>query len=265
MSGRGVWLNPNFKFEVMRGNIPGWSWGQYFSVKQPIAKLTAQAIWETDLDEYSFLTSATVLQVSSSNAADIGTVLQIVGLNSNLESISELVVLNGQSGVATLNSFYRINDFLAVDGQALAGTVYLSKSGDTLTAGVPAVANQLSTIFQRSQFSALSTGLRSDNWAHTPAFTVPAGHTAFLIDIACTSGQGEELTFYGRARRQGTVHFTNQYPLQVNGNVQAVDFWGAVQLSEGTDFVYYANKVGQNANASVKTSYLLRKNSINTL
>lgn len=36
-------------------------------------------------------------------------------------------------------------------------------------------------------------------------------------------------------------------------------------LGEGTDFIYYGAKVGQNANASIKTSYLLRKNSINNL
>lgn len=43
---RGIWLNPEFRLEVLAGNIPGWQAGQYFSIKHPVTSLNAQAIWE---------------------------------------------------------------------------------------------------------------------------------------------------------------------------------------------------------------------------
>lgn len=92
----------------------------------------------------SFLSSAAILQIASTDANDTaaGTgarQLFISGLNNNWDAISETITLNGQTPVNTTTQFLRVNLLLVVEVGSFGGNqgdIFVS-SGDTFTNGVP--------------------------------------------------------------------------------------------------------------------------------
>jgi hypothetical protein len=125
--------------------------------------------------------AALQMNVSSSNAADTSagtgarTVL-IQGLDANYNEISEVVTLNGQTAVTTANSYLRINYAMVVtagSGKSAAGDIYIGTG--TVTAGVPA------TVYDLIKFNYNDTV--------TGHYTVPAGHTAYLMQGLFSTGQ----------------------------------------------------------------------------
>lgn len=74
---------------------------------------------------YTYPTSAVQMSVASSNAADNGSTVRIIGLDANYDKISEDVVLPA----TTTKSFLRINDvlFLGIGGNA--GLITVSNGG----------------------------------------------------------------------------------------------------------------------------------------
>ena len=128
---------------------------------------------------YVYPNAATGMKVSSSSANDAaaGTgarTLLIIGLDTNYNQVSEVVALNGQTAVNTVNSYLRITytEILSVgSGAAQAGTLYIGVG--TVTAGVPA------TIYWQSEIA-------YNNWAFA-GYTVPAGYTAYVTSYTITS------------------------------------------------------------------------------
>ena len=128
---------------------------------------------------YVYPAAATVMTVSSSSASDTsaGTgarTILVAGLDANYNSISEIVTLNGQTAVNTVNSYLRIQytELLTTgSGNTQAGTIYIGTG--TVTAGVPA------TIYWQSD-------LTYNNFSFA-GFTVPAGYTAYISSYTITS------------------------------------------------------------------------------
>ena len=128
---------------------------------------------------YSYPAAATVMKVSSSSANDTsaGTgarTIQVYGLDSSYNTVSETVTLNGQTAVNTVNSYLRITytELLTVgSNNGQVGTIYIGTG--TVTAGVPA------TSYWQSEPS-------YNNWSFA-GFTVPAGYTAYITSYTITS------------------------------------------------------------------------------
>lgn len=169
-----------FELQISRGQVYGHT--PYFrfgfansigTTQQTIASSVAAGA------AYVYPTTATVMKVSSASANDTaaGTGAQkilVVGLDANYNPISEVVILNGQTAVNTVNSYLRITytEILAVgSGAAQAGIIYIGTG--TVTLGVPA------TIYWQSEVS-------YNNWAFA-GFTVPAGYTAYITSYTITS------------------------------------------------------------------------------
>ena len=133
---------------------------------------------------YSYLTSATVLKISSASTDDAsaGTgarTITISGLDGSYNQISESVTLNGQTAVNTTNSFLRVFRMIvdtAGSGGQNAGKIYAGTG--TVTSGVPA-----------NKYGVIDVG---DNQTLMCFWTVPAGYTAYLhqIDISMKSLHG---------------------------------------------------------------------------
>ena len=124
---------------------------------------------------YSYLSSATVLKVSSSSTADTsaGTgarTVEVSGLDANYDEISETVILNGQTAVNTTNEYLRINRakvLTAGSGEQNAGVIYAGTG--TVTTGVPA-----------NVYLSIAIG---DNQTLMALWTVPKGYTAYLHQV----------------------------------------------------------------------------------
>jgi len=134
--------------------------------------MTVGTSWETLWPEgglVNWLTSASTLTISSSSADDTsaGTGLRTVkieGLDANFNDLEETITLNGQTGVTTANSYYRIT-FLT--GQTAGSTgdnqgiIYLGNG--TITSGKPATV-----------YATINTNC---NKSHCGRFTASANET----------------------------------------------------------------------------------------
>ena len=169
-----------FDLQVSRNQIMGHSTSFRFGWANNIGT-TAQTITTVVAAgaTYTYPATATVMQVSSASASDAaaGTgarTILVAGLDANYNAISETVTLNGQTQVATVNSYLRITytEILSTgSGKAQAGIIYIGTG--TATAGVPA------TIYWQSE-----TAYNNFSFA---GFTVPAGYTAYVTSYTITS------------------------------------------------------------------------------
>ena len=165
--------------QVGRGQITG---HQYvFQFGQASTVTTNQSVWATT-GAYVFPAAATVMKISSASASDTsaGTgaqTVRIVGLDANYNVISEIVSLNGQTSVNTVNSYLRINDFYVTtcgSGNTAAGIIYAGTG--VVTAGVPATIYSLMPAAYNAQTQAI--------------YTVPAGYTAYVSSYTFSSNNG---------------------------------------------------------------------------
>jgi hypothetical protein len=169
-----------FELQVARGQIayhkPLFKFGNNIAVGNSLETIWAEG------GLYSYLTSATVLKVSSSSTNDTsaGTgarTVQLYGLDADYNEINELVTLNGQTAVNTTQSFLRINRMVvrsAGSGGANAGVIYAGTG--TVTTGVP--ANVYASV----------NGVTGANQSLMSLWTVPAGYTAYMLQYDISNG-----------------------------------------------------------------------------
>ena len=169
-------LTEPFNLQVARGQI-----AYHYSVFKfgfnPDVDDSPETVW-AEGGLYSYLSAATVLKISSSSADDAsaGTgarTVELQGLDGDYNQISETVTLNGQTAVNTTKSFLRIYRMVvktAGTGAQNAGVIYAGTG--TVTLGVPA-----------NKYATIAIG---DNQTLMALWTVPAGHTAYLLQTDVT-------------------------------------------------------------------------------
>ena len=168
-----------FELQVARGQIAYHESIYKFGNNPEIAD-SIETVWSQG-GLYSYLTSASVLKVSSSSTDDTsaGTgarTVQLFGLDGDYNEISEVVTLNGQTAVNTTQSYLRINRMIvrsAGSGGANAGIIYAGTG--TVTTGVP--ANIYATV-----------NGDGTNQTLMALWTVPAGYTGYLMQYDISNG-----------------------------------------------------------------------------
>ena len=172
-------LTEPFNLQVARGQI-GYHESIYKFGNNPEVADSVETVWPQG-GLYSYLTSASVLKVSSSSTDDAsaGTgarTVQLFGLDGDYNEISEVVTLNGQTAVNTTQSYLRINRMIvrsAGSGGANAGIIYAGTG--TVTTGVP--ANIYATV-----------NGDGTNQTLMALWTVPAGYTGYLMQYDVSNG-----------------------------------------------------------------------------
>lgn len=184
-----------FYLQVARGQIAGHRVLTRSGMNPDVDTGALESLWDFG-GLYTFPSAASVMTISSSSASDAAagtgarTVL-VTGLDANYVEISETVSLNGQTGVNTVNSYLRCHGMTVLtagSGGTAAGSIY--QGTGVVTAGVP--ANVYAHI------------LLGWNTSQTLAYTVPAGHTAYLVDLVVSSissavNQNTQLSFRQRS------------------------------------------------------------------
>lgn len=173
-----------FELQVARGQIAGHSSVIIFGYN-PDLDTTEESVWP-DGGTIQHPSSASILKVSSTSANDAqnGTgarTVTIVGLDSNYIEQTEVVTLNGQSAVNTVNSYLYINQFYVNTvgtGEANEGTINIGTG--VVTVGVPAVLYDL-----------IAPSFNTRTTAH---YCVPAGYTGYLVQGLFSAGQASGTT-----------------------------------------------------------------------
>lgn len=173
-----------FGLQVARNQIQGHS-GIIIFGYNPDLDTSEESIWPNG-GTIPHPTVASVLKISSSDANDTSagtgarTVL-ISGLDGDYNTVTETVILNGQTAVNTTNSFLYVNAFYVVtagSGGQNAGVIYAGTG--TVTAGVPATIYDL-----------IAAGYNNRTTAH---YCVPAGYTGYMVSGLVTAGQASGST-----------------------------------------------------------------------
>ena len=145
-----------FELQVSRGQIPGHTPRNIFGTATAIGT-TFRTPWElANTTALPFLSAQSQLTLSSSSASDTAVSVLINGLDDNYLEISEVVALNGTTGVTTTKEFRFINDLITVVGNAVG--LVSAKVGATT-------------------YAAIAAGYGRNQAA---VFHVPAGHSFYL-------------------------------------------------------------------------------------
>jgi hypothetical protein len=155
---------------IAKGEVNGYSVRNIFGYNAAI-ETTYMPAWE-NATAYTYPTSALTMTVTS-NVADNGVVILIIGLDANYNQISETVTLAGTA--TTVNQYFRINDVLTVSGNAL-NDITISNGGIT--------------------YAKVRGG---DGKNQASIYTVPAGYSFYLmrIDAFCaTAAQNNRQIFF---------------------------------------------------------------------
>jgi len=194
-------------------------------------------------------TSASVVKVSSTSANDTsaGTGARTVvlqGLDANHDEITETVTLNGTTAVSTTQSFHCLNAaYVATAGSTngAVGDIYIGTG--TVTAGVPAVV--LGII--KYDFNNFITG----------SYTVPAGHTGYIVQGLFSAGQASGTTsMRGRLITRGVDNIVHTAAVTtLNNGAANYVFEYPVVIPEKT--TVEARAVGSANNNSVSSMFVL--------
>jgi len=163
-------MTNDFYMEVARGNVTG------FASREIVGTVPAVAgtydVWNAGIDTnkvISQVSTAAILYVSSTSAADTTQSVTITGLDANYDVITETIALTGQTRAAGTKAFLRVNSVTL--SAACAGIVYVFYAV-TVTAGVP---DTVSKIQANVAIAALQ--------AYNAIYTVPRNKNLYLTSL----------------------------------------------------------------------------------
>jgi len=156
-----------FELQVSRTQIMGHSPANIFGYgTTPATAGLFRTIWENmSTTDYVFPTSASTMTLVSTVITDTATIT-ITGLDASYNLLTENLVLNGTTGVTTVNSYFRINNIAVSAGSATnpTGVITLSVSSTVYAQINTQVVNSVTTSVGTSQMG---------------VYTVPNGYTFY--------------------------------------------------------------------------------------
>ena len=185
-----------------------------------------ETVWNVG-GTYSYLSSATILKISSDDAKDdnVGGVgartVLIQGLDANYKEIEETVELDGQDEVNTTKEYLRVYRIIVQtvgsEGDN-AGTIYAGTG--TVLSGVPA-----------NKYASIPEGYNQTMMA---VYTVPADTTAYMTQFYCSPDSQASFQVQLRTRDEsGIQRVKNQlHAFQSVGNFQYKPY---LKITEKTD------------------------------
>ena len=221
----------DFYLAVAKGDFTGYSNISKFGRNPNVKSADYETLWDGS-NLYPWPTAAETLNVVSSGANDTsaGTgarTVEIEGLDSNWDVLTETVSMNGTTNVTTTNSFLRVYRVRVVT----AGSTGVNEG--TITCTNTTSSNVI------GQISLGSSGFGQSLMA---LYTVPAGKTAYLINFDFSSSKDNEHTFRIMTRDNtvtdaawNTKEFAN-----ARGGFNDFRKWAIQKYTEKTDLDFQA-------------------------
>ena len=172
----------DFYLAVAKGDFTGYTNVSKFGINASVKSGGWESIWEGS-DLYPWPTAAATLSVVSASANDTsgGTgarTVEIQGLDSNWDLLTETITMNGLTPVVTTGSFLRVFRARVVT----AGSLKSNAAQITMSSGGTALAYiTYDTIGMGQTLMAV--------------YTIPAGKTGYIININASSAKDNEHRF----------------------------------------------------------------------
>lgn len=137
-----------------------------------------ETIWGYSSGDPYFATVANTVSVVSSSASDTAVQITIEGLDSNWNSITETITLNGTTPVVTSNSFIRVIATINTGNTTLVGSASFTQDGSNVVAYI---------------VDGVGRGMKG-------TYSIPAGYTGYLYkgDVSVGKGGDAEVKMYVR-------------------------------------------------------------------
>lgn len=173
----------------------------------------------------------------STSTSDTSQAVLVEGLDANYEEISEVLILNGQTGRQSTRQYFRINT-MTVLTDSPQGDISFGTGG--ATAGVPV-----------NTYGYIKAG---DNITNSAVYTVPAGYTLRLasgsISAGAATGSHNVLAKF-RTRINGVSYLTAQ--ITIANNYQFFPYNPSIDVPEKSDI--YNNVSTDNGSSSVSATF----------
>lgn len=236
-----------FNLQVARNQIAGHSAVTIFGYNGDL-DTSEESVWP-DGGTVPHPTVASVLDIVSTSTDDdaAGTgarTIFISGLDGNYNVVSETVILDGTTTVATVNSYLYVNQLYVV------------------TAGTGGVnAGEITAKVGATLYDLIAVGYNQRTTAH---YCVPAGYTAYLTEGVITAGQATGSTavtaFLKQHGPDGILRVVAISTLN-NGSI-SYDFAYPVAITEKSCFGATAIGAANNNSVSAFLNFVLIKNDL---
>lgn len=208
-----------FYLEVVQGNIAGYGFNHKFGAVPSMSTGTNGTIWDIDdtLYPWDALGSGSVVNIERNNGSDNGKTITVQGLDADYNFLEEDITI---SGTNTLGSslFIRVNRaFVKSDGGTNAGNIDIEAGA----AGGTTVA-RITSGYGQTLMS---------------VFTIPAGKTAYVLQINATAGDDTDATIMLMSRlfESNSFRIKDTFELQRGGGPSVQPFQAPLQMIEKTD------------------------------
>ena len=186
---------------------------------------------------YSFPSSASVMTLYSTSVLDTSQLVLVDGLDANYAEVSEVLMLNGQTGRQSVNQYFRING-MTVLTDSPAGDIAFGTG--TALLGVPS-----------NTYAFIKAG---DNMTQATVYTVPSGYTLRIASGSISAGAStgsHNVTAKFYSRINGVRYLTSL--ITVANNFQFFPYTPNVEVPEKTDI--YNNVLTDGGTASVSATF----------
>ena len=174
----------DFYLQVAQGDITGYTNVSKFGSNPNVKSAGYETIWDGSI-LYPWATSADTLDVVSTDTDDSSTgtgarTVEIQGLDSSWNILTETVTMNGTTTVTTTNDFLRVFRARVVT------------AGSTQTNEGTITMNHTTSGDLQAQISFDTIGVGQTLMA---CYTIPAGKTGYIINVNFSSSKDNEHTF----------------------------------------------------------------------
>ena len=173
-----------FNLQVSRNQIMGHTPVYIFGLTSSLGSTAYGPAWEgltSSGGNYVYPSTAAVMYIYSSSASDTAVTIQINGLDANYNILTEQIVLQGTTAVATVNSYFRINSMATVAGNVVGNVTLYSNSAKT----------------GGTTYAQITAGNGNTQMS---IFTVPNGYTFYQDYLQADANTGVTGSAYNKVR-----------------------------------------------------------------
>lgn len=212
-----------------------------FGAVPAMSQNTTGTVWDVNDTVYpwaSWETAGTVT-VDRASASDADKVVFIQGLNADYHLVSDTVTLTNATGNASTVSFIRVFRAYMTNGSATnVGNVSIKKGGTTVAQITAGKGQTLMAVY-----------------------TIPAGHTGYLLKGVCTVQSGADATGDMFVRYFGQQAFRVGHTFEVSGGGEySYEFPVPIQITEKSDIDVRASVRSNNARITAAFDIILVRN-----
>jgi len=238
-----VW-DEEFPLNVSRGKVRGASVIHKFGAVPSMATNTTGTIWDVDdtLYPWSAFDTAGVIVAASVDVADNGNVIRVEGLDENYETVSEDFTVSSSGTVTGTVSFKRVfRAFITTDSGSNTADITFTKGGTTVLRIKAGKGQTLMAIY-----------------------TVTAGCTAYIKQIACSAQAGADATVDVKVRNTaGIERVQASFEVVGDGGPYINQFYYPLKVPEKTDIEFRATTRSNNGRYTATFDMLIVKESTN--